>query len=143
MTAHGSSSESGFEQEHRAKAKRRNAAPLQPGLQVVATLLALRVGYRIAKTAGKRPAKDTAQKCSTCPACCCNSLLTYIAPCAHPSAVGRLFAEPKVTPIYGEQQDSCHVDEVSCADACSECFLLTLADEELHMIMLDLLLQCT
>jgi hypothetical protein len=140
MTAHGSSSESGFEQEHRARAKRRIAAPLQPGLQVVATLLALRVGYRLAKTAGKGPDKDRAQKGSTCPACCCNSLLTDVAPCVHPSAVGRLFAEPKVTPIYGEQQDSFHVDEVSCADACSGCFPHTLADEEIPMIMLYLVL---
>jgi hypothetical protein len=57
MLAHGSSSESGFEQEHRVKAKRRNAAPLQPGLQVVGTLLALRVGYRLAKTAGEGSGK--------------------------------------------------------------------------------------
>jgi hypothetical protein len=125
MVAHGSSSESGFEQEHRAKAKRRNATPLQPGIQVVATLLAIRVGYRLAKTAGEGPGKDRAQRGPTCPACCCNSLLTDVAPCADASAVGRLFAEPKVTPVYGEQQDSFHVDEVSCADACSACHLHT------------------
>ncbi|WIA39894.1 hypothetical protein OEZ86_013336 [Tetradesmus obliquus] len=84
MGARGSSSESGFEQEHRAKAKRRSAAPLQPGLQVIGTLLALRVGYRLAKT-----------------------------------AVGRLFAEPKVTPVFEEQQDSFHAVEHVSDEAAS------------------------
>ncbi|KAF6258085.1 hypothetical protein COO60DRAFT_1158483 [Scenedesmus sp. NREL 46B-D3] len=79
MVAHGSSGKLDEEQEHRSTAKRRNA-PLQPGLQVVATLLALRVGYGLAKT-----------------------------------AVGRLLAEPKVSPVYEEQQDSNYAEEHTAA----------------------------
>lgn len=60
MVAHGSSGKLDEEQEHRSTAKRRNA-PLQPGLQVVATLLALRVGYRLAKTAGEGSDQKTYQ----------------------------------------------------------------------------------
>eukprot|EP00882_Tetradesmus_deserticola_P005472 GHRQ01005762.1.p1 GENE.GHRQ01005762.1~~GHRQ01005762.1.p1 ORF type:complete len:432 (+),score=179.44 GHRQ01005762.1:599-1894(+) len=80
MKVHGSCSDCETGDQHRATLKRRRVAPLQPGLQVVATLLALRIGYRLAK-----------------------------------AAVGKLLAEPKVSPVDEVRHDSFHAEEHAAA----------------------------